>query len=35
MLTKTGTKKDLNGRDKKFLESFSVTVVEGIDEESR
>ena len=35
MPTKTGTKKDLNGRDKKFLEWLSVEVVEGIDEESR
>lgn len=31
MPTKTGTKKELNGRDKKFLEWFSVTVVEGMD----
>ena len=35
MPTKTGTKKDLNGSDKKFLEWLSVEVVEGIDEESR
>jgi hypothetical protein len=33
MPAKSGTKKDLNGRDKKFLESLNITVVEGIDEQ--
>ena len=35
MPTKTGIKKDFNARNQEFLEWLSVTVVEGIDEESR
>jgi len=31
MSTKTGAKKDINGRDTHFLEWLSVTVVEGLD----
>lgn len=30
MATKTGTKKDVTGRDTEFLEWLSVTVVEGL-----
>jgi hypothetical protein len=33
--TKPGTKKDFNARDKRFLESLNITVVEGIDEQSK
>jgi hypothetical protein len=35
MPTKPGTKKDFNARDKRFLESLNITVVEGIDEQSK